>query len=123
MTTIFQSGGSFDNTGVSIGRCVLPDSVPKGKRLIIETVTGFYFGDGAELGSAFLGVGGLRFAFPWIQCTSPGLPSATAGFMASIISFAFMWTARRNCNSMRMAVPSSEARPLFRGPTRSRDIW
>ncbi len=72
MTTLFQSGGSFDNTGDSIGRCVLPDTVPKGKRLIIETVTGFYYGDGAELGSAYLTVGRLQFAFPWIQYTSPG---------------------------------------------------
>ena len=72
MTTVFQSGGDFDQSGVSIGRCVLPDAVPNGKRLILETVTGFYFGDGAELGSAFLTVGAFRFAFPWIQCTSPG---------------------------------------------------
>lgn len=72
MSTIFQSGGSFDDKGVSIGRCILPDSVPKGKRLILETVTGFYYGDGAELGSAYLTVGSVQFAFPWVQCTSPG---------------------------------------------------
>jgi hypothetical protein len=70
MATVYQSGGDFDNSG-SIGRCVLPDKVPAGKRLILETVTGFYFGDAAELGSAFLGVGQLRFAFPWVQCTAP----------------------------------------------------
>jgi len=71
MTTVFQSGGNFNDSG-SLGRCLLPDSVPEGKRLIIETVTGFYYGDGAELGAAYLSVGGVQFGFPWIQCTSPG---------------------------------------------------
>jgi hypothetical protein len=76
MTTVFQSGGDFDSSGVSDGRCILPDSVPNGKRLVIETVTGFYYGDGARLGAAYLTVGGFRFAFPWTQCTSPG-PTVT----------------------------------------------
>jgi hypothetical protein len=71
MTNVFQSGGDFDQSGVSIGRCILPDSVPAGKRLVLETVTGFYYGDGAELGAAFLTVGSCRFAFPWVQCTAP----------------------------------------------------
>lgn len=70
MIEVFQSGGDFDDSG-STGRCVLPDAVPKGKRLVLETVTGFYYGDGAEMGSAFLTVGQLRFAFPWVQCTAP----------------------------------------------------
>ncbi len=72
MTTVFQSGGNFDQSGSSLGRCILPDSVPKKKRLILETVTGFYYGDGSELGAAYITIGGVQFAFPWVQCTSPG---------------------------------------------------
>jgi hypothetical protein len=71
MTNIFISGGNFDDQG-SVGRCVLPDTVPKGKQLVLETVTGFYWGDGALIGAAFLTVGNYRFAFPWVQCSAPG---------------------------------------------------
>ena len=78
--TVFQSGGDFNNHAVSIGRCVLPDSVPAGKRLVLETVTGFYYGDGAELGSAYLTVGKFRFAFPWVPCTVPSGPPVNRRF-------------------------------------------
>lgn len=67
---VFRSGGDFDNT--SLGRCVLPDRVPAGRRLVVETVTGMYFADGEVLGAAFLTLGGIRYAFPWVQCGSLG---------------------------------------------------
>lgn len=66
---VFQSGGNFSNS-VASGTCTLPDTVPKDKRLVLKTVTGFYYGDGAGLGAAYLEVKGLRFAFPWIECAS-----------------------------------------------------
>ena len=69
--TIFQSGGDFNDSG-SVGRCVLPHAVPERKAPHPQDVTGFYYGDGAEIGAAFLSVSGLRFAFPWVQSTSPG---------------------------------------------------
>ncbi|WP_157896133.1 hypothetical protein [Mycobacteroides chelonae] len=61
----------MDNT--SLGRCTLPDQVPAGMRLTIETVTGYYSADGGGiLGAAFLGfAGGLRYAFPWVECGTP----------------------------------------------------
>jgi hypothetical protein len=71
MNNIFLSGGDFNDQG-SVGRCVLPDTVPQGKQLVLETVTGFYYGDGALVGAAYLTVGGYRFAFPWVQCSAPG---------------------------------------------------
>jgi hypothetical protein len=71
MNNIFISGGDFSDQG-SAGRCVLPDTVPKGKQLVLETVTGFYYGDGALIGAAYLTVGGYRFGFPWVQCSAPG---------------------------------------------------
>ncbi|MFF4407465.1 hypothetical protein [Streptomyces sp. NPDC001404] len=56
----------------SAGRCVLPDQVPAGKRLTIETVTGFYSADGGGiLGAAFITVGTIRYAFPWVECGTP----------------------------------------------------
>jgi LysM domain len=50
------------------------DRVPKGKRLVIETVSGHYTGDGAVLDVVRLSpdTGPLRCAFPWIQCGSFG---------------------------------------------------
>ncbi|GGU43032.1 hypothetical protein [Streptomyces violascens] len=71
---IYRSGGSFDNNSGSIGRVILPDPVPAGKRLVIETVTGFYSMDnGGVLGSAFLTASnsGLEYAFPWVPCGPP----------------------------------------------------
>ncbi|MFF4409860.1 hypothetical protein [Streptomyces sp. NPDC001404] len=67
---IYRSGGSFDNTG-SAGRVILPDQVPAGQRLIIQTVTGFYAMDnGGVLGAAVLTNNGqgLQYAFPWVPC-------------------------------------------------------
>jgi hypothetical protein len=55
------------SSSASMGRCDLPKSVPAGKRLIIETVTGVYYGDGTVLGAAYLTVSRIRFAFPWVQ--------------------------------------------------------
>ena len=68
MVELYRSGGDMDNT--SAGRCVLPDPVRAGKRLVIETVTGMYYQDGGLLGAAYLTVGNLRHAFPWVQCGS-----------------------------------------------------
>jgi hypothetical protein len=73
---IFRSGARFDTSAPSIGRAVLPDSVPSGKRLVLETVTGYYNGDGAILGAAYLDVytGGefVSYGFPWVQCGGEG---------------------------------------------------
>jgi hypothetical protein len=69
---VFRSGARFDTSAPSIGRAVLPDSVPAGKRLVLETVTGYYYGDGAVLGAAYLDVyvSGevVSYGFPWVQC-------------------------------------------------------
>jgi hypothetical protein len=68
---LFRTGGPM--TSASIGRCVLPDQVPAGKRLVVETVTGYYHHDGGVLGAALLSYGDSRHivhAFPWIQCGS-----------------------------------------------------
>src|SRR5262249_45244540 len=67
---IYQSTCNFDDTSPSIGRCILPDAVPAGKRLILQTVTGWYYGDGAVLGSALLTLNRIPYAFPWV----PGNP-------------------------------------------------
>lgn len=48
----FTTFGEFDDNGESIGRFKFPNKVPPGKRLVIETVTGCYYGDGAVLGPA-----------------------------------------------------------------------
>jgi LysM repeat protein len=68
---VYRSGGEMINE--SIGRCILPQPVPPGRRLVIETVTGYYYLDGGVIGAAFLSLGGLRYAFPWVQCGSLGL--------------------------------------------------
>lgn len=65
---IFRSSCSVDSTtDVSVGRCTLPDTVPAGKRLFIETVTGTYWGDAYVLGAAYLTIAGHRYGFPWVQ--------------------------------------------------------
>ena len=79
MINVFISGGDFDDRG-SEGRCVLKDSVPSGKQLVLETVTGMYYGDGELIGAAYLTVGRYKFAFPWIQCSAPGLALADRRF-------------------------------------------
>ncbi len=56
---------------------MLPDTVPAGKQLILETVTGYYYGDGALIGAAYLSVGDYSFGFPWIQWAAPGAVFAT----------------------------------------------
>ena len=66
MVELYRSGGDMDNT--SLGRCVLPDPVPAGKRLVIETVTGVYYQDGGLLGPAYMTIKGLRYGFPWVDC-------------------------------------------------------
>lgn len=77
-TDVFISGGDMDNT--SLGRCVLPDRVPAGRRLVLETVTGAYSSD-IVLGAAFLTVNNrVRYAFPWVQCGTPGSPAIKARF-------------------------------------------
>lgn len=66
---VFRTHG--DMISESLGRCVLPDKVPAGRRLVIETVTGMYNGDEEILGAAFLSHGAAgtpRYAFPWILC-------------------------------------------------------
>ena len=68
---LFRTGGEMID--VSIGRCILPDQVPGGRRLVIETVTGFYYSDGGVLGAALLSSGDPRHivhAFPWVQSGS-----------------------------------------------------
>lgn len=69
---VFQSGCEFlSETDKSVGRCSLSNAVPAGKSLVLETVTGYYYGDsGATLGAAFLTIAGVRHAFPWVQCGS-----------------------------------------------------
>jgi hypothetical protein len=70
---LFRTGGPMTND--SAGRCVLPEKVPAGKRLVIETVTGFYFQDGGVLGAALLSYGDpghVVHAFPWVQCGALG---------------------------------------------------
>ncbi len=73
---VFRSGARFDTSAPSIGRAVLPDSVPAGKRLVLETVTGYYYGDGAILGAAYLdtwvGTEVVSYGFPWTQCGGQG---------------------------------------------------
>ena len=124
MDHIFISGGDFDDQG-SVGRCVLPDTVPKGKQLVLETVTGFYFGDGALIGAAFLTVGNQRFAFPWVQCSAPGPTLPTADGPASITTCGFTSTDPPRCNSMRTAVRAEEHLVTARFPalTPSAAIW
>lgn len=64
----FQAGCDISSsTDQSQGRCKLTKSVPTGKRLVIETVTGYYYGDGAMMGAAYLTINGVRHAFPWLQ--------------------------------------------------------
>lgn len=70
---VFRSGGRMGSSiSDSLGRCKLPDSVPAGKRLVIETVTGYYYGDGALLGTTLLNIAGVTYAFPWVQCGGVG---------------------------------------------------
>jgi hypothetical protein len=73
---VFRSGASFDTSAPSTGRATLPDSVPAGKRLVLETVTGFYYGDGVVLGAAYLDVQAasevISYGFPWVQCGGIG---------------------------------------------------
>src|SRR5258707_3754244 len=65
---VFRSGCEMGSSmSGSFGRCTL-DSVPAKKQLVIETVTGFYNGDQAMLGAAYLTIGEVRYAFPWVQC-------------------------------------------------------
>jgi LysM domain len=66
---LFRTSGPM--TDVSLGRCVLPKTVPAGKRLVIETVTGYYYEDSGILGAALLSYGDpehTQHAFPWVQC-------------------------------------------------------
>ena len=67
---IYRSSGKFNDVSPSIGRVILPDAVPAGKRLVIQTVTGWYYGDNATLGTALLTLNSMEFAFPWV----PGNP-------------------------------------------------
>ncbi|MCC3769542.1 hypothetical protein [Streptomyces sp. UNOC14_S4] len=47
--------------------------------MTIETVTGFYFTDGGGmLGSAFMDIRGISYAFPWVECGAPIPPLSTA---------------------------------------------
>jgi len=55
------------STSVSLGRCAFPNTLPEGKRLVLETVTGAYSGDSEILEAAFLTVEGVRYVFPWVQ--------------------------------------------------------
>ena len=68
----FTTFGEFDDNGESIGRFKFPNKVPPGKRLVIETVTGCYYGDGAVLGPAVLSVEQsddrlANHSFPWVE--------------------------------------------------------
>ena len=78
-TDVFVSGGHMDHT--SIGHCLLPDRVPSGRRLVLETVTGAYSSD-AVLGAAILTAQPVRvqYAFPWVQCGTPGNPALRTRF-------------------------------------------
>ena len=68
---VYNSGCEFDRaTETGAGRGILPRAVPTKKRLVIETVTGYYIGNSDVLGAAYLTVGGVRHAFPWVQCGS-----------------------------------------------------
>lgn len=55
------------STSVSLGRCAFSNTLPEGKRLVLETVTGAYSGDSEILGAAYLTVEGVRYVFPWVQ--------------------------------------------------------
>ena len=71
MHTVYQSTCDFRGTLTGgVGSCTLPNPVPAGKRLVIESVSGAYYGDdGATLGAAYLSKSGLpRYFFPWVQC-------------------------------------------------------
>jgi hypothetical protein len=64
------------STATSTGRCQLPLTVPAGKRLVIETVTGYGYSQNIILGSAYLshsaaGLGTTRTSFPWAQQINP----------------------------------------------------
>jgi len=69
----FTTWGDFDDKGESAGRLVFPKKVPAGKRLVVQTVTGSYYGDGVIHGPAVLSVWqgpdrGVQYSFPWVQC-------------------------------------------------------
>ena len=63
----FSAECVFSNSSPGIGNCILSNQVPAGKRLVLETVTGAYYGEGSVLGAAYLTIGRIRYVFPWIQ--------------------------------------------------------
>jgi hypothetical protein len=67
----FRTQCKMSDSSESLGRCTLSKSVPAGKRLVLETVTGAYYGDGAVLGAAYLTIKAanefVEYAFPWVQ--------------------------------------------------------
>jgi hypothetical protein len=57
---------------ISLGNCTFSKSVPAGKRLILETVTGAYDSDGTVLGAAYLTIEQIRYTFPWVNIGTVG---------------------------------------------------
>jgi LysM repeat protein len=85
---LLRTGGPMTND--SAGRCILPQAVPAGQRLVIETVTGYYYQDGGVLGAALLSFGDpdhIVHAFPWVQSgslTNTGTDRRFYGFNHSV---------------------------------------
>jgi hypothetical protein len=64
-TYLFQSTCEMDDNGQGS----FPETVREDKRIVLKTVTGFYWGDDSSvLGCAYLTIAGCRYAFPWVQC-------------------------------------------------------
>ncbi|MBK1723811.1 hypothetical protein CKO23_16420 [Thiocystis violacea] len=91
---VFRSGCSVSSsTQTSTGRCTVERSIPEGKRLVIETVTGLGYASDYILGAANLGywvdngsdTGSLhvRAAFPWIEQAQGFSPRRYFGFSFS----------------------------------------
>ena len=74
---VFHSGCKVTSTtATSVGRCQVERTIPSGKRLVIETVTGGGYADYYVLGSAYLGIWAengsdtgslyIKNSFPWV---------------------------------------------------------
>jgi len=106
---VFQTTAKFH---VGTHPVTFEDKVPRGERLVIETVSGFYLGAGAVLGAARLSPSPgpvLRCAFPWIQCGSVNDVINDQRF------FGFNHCARLYCDGPTMLVMEAELRILTTG--------
>lgn len=101
---VFRSGGRMGSSiSDSLGRCKLPDSVPAGKRLVIETVTGYYYGDGALLGTALLILQGSLMHSPGSNVVVLVVGPKVEAFMALTTLYISMLMVRPSCNLMQLA--------------------